>query len=105
MTITGKKDSKAADKKSRGDKKSVSPKKGPKTALNEPVPPAMPKLQGKTELTLNMAKDVSHFENVWESRDESNNFQQRHDINLAKDVVRPGVYDEIRKQVDERQER
>jgi hypothetical protein len=61
----------------------------------------LPKLQGKTELTENIAKNVHSFEEVWEERDESNNFQQRHDVNLAKDVVRPSVYEEIRKQVDE----
>lgn len=96
------KDAKASDKKSSGDKKgSASPKKGSKNAVKEPIAPAMPKLQGRTELTENMAKNVNNFENVWESRDESNNFQQKHDVNLAKDVVRPGVYEEIRKQVDE----
>ena len=31
----------------------------------------------------------------------SDNYQQRHNIDQAKAVVRPGVYEEIRKQVDE----
>ena len=29
------------------------------------------------------------------------NYQQKHDVNQAKAIVRPGVYEEIRKQVDE----
>lgn len=33
-------------------------------------------------------------------RDESANFAQKHDEDLAKDVVRPNVQEEIRKQVD-----
>ena len=31
----------------------------------------------------------------------SDNYHQRHDIDQAKAIVRPGVYEEIRKQVDE----
>ncbi|RYH15223.1 AAA family ATPase, partial [archaeon] len=62
---------------------------------------AMPKLQGKTELTDAMSKLVQEFEEVWDGRDESDNFQQKHDVELGKSVVRPGVYEEIRMQVDE----
>ena len=61
----------------------------------------MPKLQGKTDLTSSMFQYVQEYEETWESRDETENFQQRHDVELAKDVVRPGVFEEIRKQVDE----
>ena len=61
----------------------------------------MPKLQGKTELVMSMASDLEVYEKVWDGRDEAENFQQRHDIDLGKEVVRPGVYDELRKQVDD----
>lgn len=86
----GKKDDKKKDKKEKG-------KKG----KGDEEPEAMPKLQGRTELTDGMAKEVEEYEKTWDDRDESDNFQQKHDVNLAKDVVRPGVYEEVRKQVDD----
>lgn len=36
---------------------------------------------------------------MWESRDETDNFAQKHDVSLAKDTIRPYVVEEIRKQV------
>ncbi len=96
----GKKDDKK-DKKDdkKGDKKGDKGKDAKKGKDEEPE--AMPKLQGKTELTEAMSKLVQEFEEVWDGKDESDNFQQKHDVELAKTVVRPGVYEEIRKQVDE----
>ena len=47
---------------------------------------AMPKLQGRTELTDGMSKLVESYEDVWDGRDETDNFQQKHDTELAKDV-------------------
>jgi len=101
----------AADGK--GDKGKGAPKKAEKKeekgkggkdakgkgAKDEPRP--LPKLQGKTELTESMANTVENFEETWENRDETDNFQQRHDVPLAKEIVRPGVYEQIRLQVDE----
>ena len=46
----------------------------------------MPKLQGRTELTDGMSKLVESYEDVWDGRDETDNFQQKHDTELAKDV-------------------
>jgi hypothetical protein len=92
-----KKDDKKGDKK--GDKKEEKGGKG--KGKEEKEPEAMPKLQGRTELTDSMLKTVKDFEDVWDGRDESDNFQQKHDIDLAKRVVRPGVYEDIRTQVDE----
>eukprot|EP00981_Chlorochromonas_danica_P013134 scaffold5903_cov165-Ochromonas_danica.AAC.9 len=86
------------DKKS--DKKDKKGSGGGKKGKVEEVE-AMPKLQGKTELTDTMVKLVQEFEQVWDGRDESDNFQQKHDAELGKAVVRPGVYEEIRKQVDD----
>lgn len=40
-----------------------------------------------------------HFSGVWEDRDESDNFAQKHDVSLAKDKIRPSVVEEIRNQV------
>lgn len=93
------KPAKKAEKKA--DKKADKKEKGSKKTPKEEPPREMPKLQGKTELTSSMYQYVKEFEDVWENRDESENFQQRHDVELAKDVVRPGVFEEIRRQVDE----
>lgn len=84
----------------KGDKKADKKEKGKKAPKEEP-PREMPKLQGKTELTASMFQYVNEFEETWENRNEEENFQQRHDVELAKNVVRPGVFEEIRRQVDE----
>ena len=98
----GKGGDKKADKKDdkKGKKEDKKGGKGGKGAKEEEVE-AMPKLQGRTELTDNMSKLVGAYEDVWDGRDESDNFQQKHDPELTKEVVRPGVYEELRKQVDE----
>merc|ERR1711991_1307726 len=89
----GKKD----DKKGGKDKKD----KKSKDKGGDDDAPAMPKLQGKTETTNGMDAMVNEYEGTWESKDESDNFQQKHDVELSKQVVRPNVYEDIRKQVDE----
>lgn len=38
---------------------------------------------------------------MWQNRDEVNNFQQRHDVELIKESKRIEVEDEVRIQVDE----
>jgi hypothetical protein len=95
------------DKK--GDKKKEEKKGGKKgdkdgkkkKGKTEDEAEAMPKLQGKTDLTSGMLKNVQSYEKTWDGRDEADNFQQKHDVDLAKLVVRPGVYEDIRKQVDD----
>lgn len=94
-----KKGDKKGSKDKKGDKKEKGGKKG--KVGNAEEAEAMPKLQGRTELTDNMSKIVTSYEEIWDGRDESDNFLQRHDVSLGKEVVRPGVYEEIRKQVDE----
>jgi hypothetical protein len=98
----GGKDDKKGDKKGdkKEDKKGEKGKKEKKGKGDEEAE-AMPKLQGRTALTDSMAKCVGAYEDVWDGRDESDNFQQKHDVELGKEVVRPGVYEEIRAQVDE----
>ena len=96
----GKKDKdKKADKKA--DKKDKKDKGKGKKGKEEPEEEGMPKLQGKTELVVSMQEGVEVYEKVWDGKDETENFQQRHDIELGKEVVRPGVYEDLRKQVDE----
>jgi IQ and AAA domain-containing protein len=94
-------DAKPAKKAEKKAEKKEKKEKGGKKAAKEEVPREMPKLQGKTDLTSSMFQYVQEFEETWESRDETENFQQRHDVDLAKTVVRPGVFEEIRHQVDE----
>merc|ERR1711988_1464714 len=79
----GKKD----DKKGGKDKKEKG-KKGKDKGVDDNEP-AMPKLQGKTETTNGMVTLVNEFEGTWENKDESDNFQQKHDVDLSKQVVRP----------------
>ena len=91
------------DKKDKKDDKKgkKDDKKGGKKGKGDDEAEAMPKLQGRTELTDHMAKGVGLYEEIWDGRDESDNFQQKYDVGLAKEVVRPGVYGEIRAQVDD----
>ena len=99
-----KKGKKGDDKKGSSKKSSAKEEKGGgkggKVEEDAGALQPMPKLQGKTELTETMYKAVQSYEDTWENKDESDNFQQRHDVELGKSVVRPGVYEEIRKQVD-----
>lgn len=95
-----KKDKKKDEKKDKDKGKGKG--KGKAAAEEEDPRAAMPKLQGRTELTEAMYKTVTEFEDVWEDKmaNDHDNYQQRHDEDLAKKVIRPGVYEEIRKQVD-----
>ena len=87
------------DKKGKDDKKGG--KKGDKKGAGGDVAPEKPILQKITPVILNMKENVESFEDIWEDKDESENFQQKHDPELGKATVRPGVYDDLRKQVDE----
>lgn len=100
----GGKDAKGKGKDKKSDKKEDKKKdgkKGGKGKKQDVEVEAMPKLQGRSELTDAMYKNVQDYGETWDGRDETDNFQQKHDVDLAKDVVRPGVYEDLRKQVDE----
>jgi len=88
-------------KKKKGGKKGDKDGKKKKGKSEEEDTDAMPKLQGKTDLTSGMLKNVQEYESTWDGRDETDNFQQKHDVDIAKTVVRPGVYEDIRQQVDD----
>ena len=49
----------------------------------------MPKLQGRTELTDRMTDCVKSFGQVWDGRDEADNFQQKHDAKTFANRCRP----------------
>ena len=44
---------------------------------------------------------VQDFVAKWQDRDESMNFAQKYDPDLVKDEVRPIVFEEVRRQVDD----
>jgi hypothetical protein len=99
------KDAKKGDKKGeKGDKKGKDDKKGgkkDKKGGGGDVAPEKPVLQKITQVILDMKGNVEQFEDTWEDKDESENFQQKHDVELGKAAVRPEVYEDLRKVVDE----
>lgn len=76
----------------------VSQGKGKEPEEAKPIVP--PPLTGPTEFTKASMDVLKGFESTWLDRDESANFAQRHDEDLAREVIRPDVSEEIRKQVD-----
>jgi hypothetical protein len=72
------------NKEEKGSKGKGKEEKGSKgKGKEEKEPETKPKLQGRTD-TDSMLKTVKDFEDVWDGRDESDNFQQKHDTDLAK---------------------
>ncbi|CAM9614506.1 unnamed protein product [Laminaria digitata] len=95
----GGKGDKEAKGKGKGKGKGGKGKKGGKGGGDQDAPPELPPpLQGKSELAAKIFDEVKHFSDVWETRDENDNFAQKHDVSLAKDKIRPSVIEEIRKQ-------
>ena len=95
----GKKDDKKKKGKDKKGKKGKG-KKGKGGDDEEEKQEKPPPLTGPTELVTTMHTCVNLYDEVWLDRDESNNFAQKHDVELAKNVVRPNVMEEVREQVD-----
>ncbi|OWZ11823.1 IQ and AAA domain-containing hypothetical protein [Phytophthora megakarya] len=101
----------AADKKgAKGAKAKKDDKKGGKGAKGkgkdvkeqvEEAPEKPPPLTGPSELCTKLAGGVAQYEKVWLEREEIDNFYQKYDVSLAKDVVRGPVEVQVRQQVDE----
>jgi len=89
------KDDKKKDKKD--DKKA----KKKKAADDDAPPPAPPPLQQRSELTTGMHGKVGGYRSEWLGKDESYNFAQKHDAELAKTSIRVDVERELRDTVDE----
>lgn len=106
-----KKDSAADKKDKKGGKKGDDKKGGKKDAKKgakdtieeEEAPEKPPPLTGPSELGRQLAAAVNQYENVWLARhqQELDNFYQKYDVALAKDVVRGPVEVQVRQQVDE----
>ncbi|GAB9473630.1 Dynein regulatory complex protein 11 [Globisporangium polare] len=95
----GKKDAKKDDKKGgKGDKKGA---KGKGEVEEEEAPEKPPPLTGPSELCTKLATAVGQYEKVWLEKEELDNFYQKYDVALAKDVVRGPVEVQVRQQVDE----
>lgn len=92
-------DTKAEEKESKTGKDKKGAKDDKKKAAKAEVAVAEPKEEG-SQLLSDMHKMVSMFEEVWQDRDESDNFHQSHDLALVKDEIMPNVMDELREQVD-----
>merc|ERR1712100_538812 len=60
--------------------------KGPEGPPEQP-----PQLTGPSEVTTTLLGHVANYDNLWLDRDESNNFAQEYDVDLAKDCVRPNI--------------
>jgi hypothetical protein len=67
--------------------------------VEEAKPIVPPPIVGPTEFSKAVMASLKGYEATWLDRDESDNFAQKHDEELARGVVRPTVEEEIRKQV------
>eukprot|EP00743_Colponemidia_sp_Colp-15_P001010 GILK01001116.1.p1 GENE.GILK01001116.1~~GILK01001116.1.p1 ORF type:complete len:850 (-),score=212.62 GILK01001116.1:85-2634(-) len=76
-------------------------KKGGKGKKDEAEEEDVMVWKGPSTLITDIQQYTDVYSTVWENRDEADNFLQKHDVELAKDVVRPSVDDEIRVTVDE----
>lgn len=56
---------------------------------------------GPTAVVQQFVEQINQYTETWENRDESNNFDQRHDVELARKSVFPIVEAELRAVVDE----
>jgi IQ and AAA domain-containing protein len=56
-------------------------------------------LQQKTDVNDAIWASVKDYDQKWRDLDETENFAQRHDVNMAKAKVRPDVEADIREQV------
>ena len=83
---------KAAAKDKKDDKaKGKKGKKGGGEDEEEKKAPTLP----PSEFCGFLRDGVQTYLKVWQDRDESNNFQQKHDAELIKEVLRPGILQEV----------
>jgi DNA replication protein DnaC len=87
--------SKKGGKDSKKGKKSKSEDEGSEEKLKSSV------LIGPCELLRDMQESVVKYQSTWSTLDETSNFQQKHNTDIAKELVTPEVAETIRKQVDE----
>merc|ERR1712166_1170780 len=94
----GGKDAKGKDaKKDDKGKKGKDAKKGKGGAAEEEEVHEV----GPSAVVQQFVEQINQYTETWENRDESNNFDQRHDVELARKSVFPIVEAELRAVVDE----
>jgi len=90
------KDAKAKPDKAKEAKPAKDAKK-PKGAKAEEEPHEV----GTSAVVQQFVEQINSYTEMWENRDESNNFDQRHDLELSRKAVFPIVEAELRSVVDE----
>ena len=82
------------EEKKEDKKKGKKGKKGKKDAVEEEF------TSGPTQIVQGFVDLINDYSEVWEDRDESNNFEQKHDAELTRKLVFPMVEARLREQVD-----
>jgi hypothetical protein len=91
-------DEKAAKKKKKGEKKA----KKKKTKKDDDDDPTKGMKQlGTTEVTRKFEEQYKQFNEDWATRDETENYKQEHDVDLARVEVMPIIDKQYRDDVDE----
>jgi len=90
------KEKKAKEAKAKAAASNAKGKKGEETTVNPD------ELVGPTHLVNHMLECVNKYRDVWAKLDESENYQQIHDEELAKQKLRPLIREKIQKEVDVR---
>ncbi|CEM19665.1 unnamed protein product [Vitrella brassicaformis CCMP3155] len=89
------------DPKKKKDEKKKEPKKDNKKKKKgeEDIEPVEQQV-GPSGAVIKIKESIDEYMSTWKGRDESRNFDQRHDPALTRATVRPTVEEEIRQQVD-----
>lgn len=101
-----KKGDKEEKKEKKGDKKEKKEdKKDKKKEASEEAEPADNGLSssvliGPTAIVNDIKNCIEKYKKIWATLDESDNFQQRYNVNMAKEVVMPYVKEKIREEID-----
>ena len=91
---------KEAKKDKKEDKGKKGKKGGKKKAVGEDDAAAIARI-GPTETVIKFDEFYSDFNDVWATRDESENYKQEHDVELAKTEVKPLLEEQFTKDIDE----
>ncbi|KAL4506963.1 hypothetical protein ABPG72_001384 [Tetrahymena utriculariae] len=86
-------------KKKGGAKKDDKKKKGKPSELDEFLENNKP--TGPSPIVLKLQEQIEKHSGEWSKRDETNNFEQKHETELAKMLIKPVVEEQIKQQVDE----
>lgn len=91
-------DKKGKKEKGKDNKGKGKGKKGEEEEEEQELPPP---LTGPSEFTREVESLIRGYEATWLDRDESDNYRQKYDEELAKQLVRPSVEETVRKEVSD----